>query len=146
MKTAHEFARELLALPDVTVLHFDPSWVVDEESPNALTEPKAELSTENGDDEDGNPYPPFICISGQPVIEGPESDDVEVPILRDLYNEADEAMRKHIDELREKHIAEWERLRAYIEDGCGDISKMFDDDDDGVEHHEFPRAESEVQS
>jgi hypothetical protein len=131
MKTAHEFARELLALPDVPVLHFDPSWVEDEESPNALTEPKAELSTDNGEDEDGKPLPPFICISGQLVIEGPEAEDVECRILNELEREGDDAMRKHIEELREKYIAEWERTHAYANDETGNIDKIFGDEGEG---------------
>lgn len=117
MKTAHEFARELLALPDIPVLHFDPSWVEDEISPNALTEPKAEVSDDNGEDDEGNPLPPFVCMSGKQVLEGPEAGDIAWRVLNELEWDADDAMRDKINGLREKYLAQWESIRSIAAEG-----------------------------
>jgi len=45
LKTSHEFARELLALPDLTIMHLDPSFAdaCDEETDRTLGIPTAEV-------------------------------------------------------------------------------------------------------
>lgn len=44
MKTSHQLARELLALPNIPVYHFDPSRAgMDDESDTSLSIPKAEI-------------------------------------------------------------------------------------------------------
>lgn len=45
LKTSHEFARELLALPDLTIMHLDPSFAdaCDEETNYTLGVPTAEV-------------------------------------------------------------------------------------------------------
>lgn len=101
MKTGHEFARELLALPDIPVLYFDPSWIVGEESPNALTEPVAELNEPEGDpEEDGGPLVPFISICGNVDHDEEEYGERAWRILNEL--EKDPAMLKRIEEINAK--------------------------------------------
>jgi len=101
MKTAHQFARELLALPDITILHFDPSLIVDEESPYALTEPVAELNEPEGDpEEDGGPLVPFISICGNVGNDEDEYGERAWRILREL--ERDPEMLKRIEEVNAK--------------------------------------------
>ena len=59
MKTSHQLARELLALPDIPVYHFDPSrGGMDDERDTSVSDPKAELVTEEG-------FAPFITICGE---------------------------------------------------------------------------------
>jgi len=101
MKTSHQFARELLALPDITVLHFDPSWIDGEESPHALTEPVAQLNEPEGDpEEDGGPFVPFISICGNADHNEEEYGERAWRILNEL--EQDPAMLKRIEEISER--------------------------------------------
>jgi hypothetical protein len=64
MKTAHQLARELLAGPDIAILHFDPSCAgfnPDEDS--SISYPTVE-KVEGLKDPDGQPLPPFLTIVG----------------------------------------------------------------------------------
>ena len=62
MKTTHSLARELLALPDKPVYHFDPSFAgLDEEADSSLSEPSVEL---NKPDRWQEQWRPFVTISG----------------------------------------------------------------------------------
>jgi hypothetical protein len=59
--TTHEFARSLLALPDLPVFHFDPSLAgLDEEIDHSLTEPVAEVCRPDRWDKR---WKPFVTIS-----------------------------------------------------------------------------------
>ena len=44
--TSHQFARSLLAMPDLPIAHFDPSYsdACDEENDYTLGEPRAEIN------------------------------------------------------------------------------------------------------
>ena len=111
MKTSHQLAQELLALPDLPVFHFDPSWIDGEESPHALTEPVAELNEpEANPEEDGGPSQPFISICGNVDHDEEEYGERYWRILREL--ERDPAMMKLIDEINAKLDSEDEEQYA----------------------------------
>lgn len=64
MKTAHQLARELLAGPDLTIFHFDPSCAgFNADDDTSISSPVVE-TVEGEKDEDGKPYPPFLTIVG----------------------------------------------------------------------------------
>lgn len=68
MKTAHQFARELLALPDLPIYHFDPSCAgYDDEDDTGISPPVAEVEEPKPfTNDDGEPAmtDAFICIVG----------------------------------------------------------------------------------
>ena len=64
MKTAHQLARELLALPDMPVFHFDPSCAgFNADDDTSIGEPRAEVVDDLKDDA-GQPLPMFLTIVG----------------------------------------------------------------------------------
>jgi hypothetical protein len=64
MKTAHQFARELLAGPDIPIFHFDPSCAgYNPDDDTSISPPVAEVVNAEKD-ENGKPYPPFLTIVG----------------------------------------------------------------------------------
>lgn len=78
-KTAHQFARELLAGPDLPIFHFDPSFAdaCDEESDYTLGTPTAEVvDPREGIDQDeadsmesdGVSMGKFVTISGDQAV------------------------------------------------------------------------------
>jgi len=68
MKTSHQFARELLAGPDLLIYHFDPSCAgYDDEIDTGISPPVAEVEEPKPfTDDEGNPAmtDAFICIVG----------------------------------------------------------------------------------
>lgn len=80
MKTSHEFAKELLAGPDLPIFHFDPSRAgMDDENDTSLSEPLVEHVTfspeevaqikDDADDLGREPLSEFLTIGGDGDIE-----------------------------------------------------------------------------
>jgi hypothetical protein len=64
MKTAHQFARELLAGPDLQIFHFDPSCAgFNPDDDTSISDPRSECVA-HVTDEQGNELPPFLTIVG----------------------------------------------------------------------------------
>lgn len=93
MKTAHSFARELLAGPDLEIFHFDPSQAgTDEDHDTSVSEPKiCQVDPEPAE----KPYPSFLTICGQ----GTDEDEARSTIEIDLKAE-NEKLHKQIIEAR----------------------------------------------
>lgn len=87
MKTTHQLARELLALPDLPVFHFDPSRAgLDDENDTSLSEPKLDRDDASGGldeadiaefKEEGRYMGEFVTISGEQGQAGEAMTDTE---------------------------------------------------------------------
>jgi hypothetical protein len=94
-KTAHQLARELLALPDLPTFFFDPSLAgIDPERDASLTEPRVEL---NKPPRWANRWPAFITVVGG------EDQETENQYIDDLRADS-RRLQFVLDTLREEGV------------------------------------------
>lgn len=95
MKTSHQLARELLALPDLPCFHFDPSRAgCDDERDTSTSEPRVEVVDVDEPElpdvnEDGQKIlKKFITVNGDQGDDGEAMSDTEAEarrLLREVY-------------------------------------------------------------